>query len=218
MRSFRLVLAAGALALAVATPLSGQGLRGGVKAGIASATLGGDDVDDAESRTAFWGGGFLTFALTPGFAIQPEVLYASKGAAGSGAFDGDLDAELRLAYIEIPVLLKFTVGTSIARPYFFAGPTIGFKLSCEIEGSSGGVSITADCDEFEEEGVEIKSTDFGAVFGAGFDYDLGGITLVVDGRYGLGLSSIAEGAGDPDVKNRAFAFLVGLSIPLGGMQ
>jgi hypothetical protein len=216
MRSFRVVLAVGALAVAVAAPLSGQGLRGGVKAGIASATFGGDDVDDAESRTAFWAGGFLTFPLTPGFAIQPEVLYASKGAAASGAFDGDV--ELRIAYIEIPVLAKFTVGTSIARPYFFAGPTIGFKVSCEVEARGGGISISADCDEDEEAGSEIKSVDIGAAFGAGFDYDLGGVTLVVDGRYGLGFSSIVEGPGDPDVKNRAFAFLAGVSIPLGGVR
>jgi len=217
MRSFRVVLA-GALALAVAAPLSGQGLRGGVKVGIASATLSGDDVDDAESRTAFWGGGFLTFPLAPGFAIQPEVLYASKGVAATGAFDGDVEAQLRIAYIEVPILAKFTVGTSIARPYFFAGPTIGFRVSCEVEVSGGGISITADCDESDEEDVEFKSTDIGAVFGAGFDYDLSGVTLVVDGRYGLGLSTIVDGPGDPDVKNRAFAFLVGLSIPLGGMR
>jgi hypothetical protein len=40
----------------------------------------------------------------------------------------------------------------------------------------------------------------------------------VDGRYGLGLSSFVGGEDDPDVKNRAFAFLAGLSIPLGGAR
>jgi hypothetical protein len=129
-----------------------------------------------------------------------------------------VESELRIAYIEVPVLLKYTVGTSIARPYFFAGPYLAFKISCEAEVGTGSASLTFDCDENEDEDAEFKSTDFGAVFGAGFDYDLGGVTLVVDGRYDLGLSTLVDSPADPDVKNRAFAFLVGLSIPLGGMQ
>lgn len=214
MKSLRSGLLAFAFALLPAIPLSAQGFGAGVKAGIASATFYGDDVEDAESRTAFWGGGFLTFQLSPMFAIQPELLYASKGAAGTGGINDEVSAEFRIGYIDVPILAKFTVGTDDARPYFLAGPSVGIRVSCEVEASNAAVTLTVDCDEFED-GVEISSTDFGGVVGAGFDYDMGRATLSVDGRVSLGLTSIAAGDSDADVKHRTFAFLAGVRIPLG---
>lgn len=64
--------------------------------------------------------------------------------------------------------------------------------------------------------LDVKSTDFGAVLGAGLEYGLGTTAILVDGRLGLGLTSIADSEGfDFDVKNRVFSLLIGVSFPLG---
>lgn len=141
-------------------------------------------------------------------AIRPEGLFSQKGAS---ATEGGVDAELRLDYIEVPVLLLARVPTDGAvRPVLFAGPVVSFEATCEVEASSGGTALTLDCDEFEEF-VQTKSTDFAAAFGGGLEIDAGGVVLLLDGRYTLGLSDLN---GTPDsteeVKNRAWSVMGGV--------
>jgi hypothetical protein len=209
MKIIRAGAAAGLLAMLLAAPVSAQ-VRGGLKGGITSATLYGDDAEDAGSTTGFIGGAFLSFPLSPAFTIQPELLFARKGASDTAIEDAD--ADLRLSYLELPILAKFSFPAGSLRPHLFAGPYAAYRTGCTIEASGGGVSISFDCDDDE---FELKKTDFGFQFGAGFDYDLGGIALVVDGRYGLGLVSLDDSEDGVDVKNRSFAFMAGFSIPLG---
>ena len=76
----------------------------------------------------------------------------------------------------------------------------------------GEFSATVDVSDF------FKSIDFGLVFGAGMSFDVGSVIIGVDGRYGLGLTSIAEDDptyGSAEVKTRGFAFMASIGFPVG---
>jgi hypothetical protein len=68
-------------------------------------------------------------------------------------------------------------------------------------------------DESEEGScVGYKNIDTSLTFGGGVDFAFAGKTLIIDGRYALGLSSIQpDGEG---VKNRVFTLSIGLGFGL----
>ena len=177
----------------------------GAKAGIASSnvSISGEGASlSFDSRTAFIGGAFASIGVGEMWFIQPEVLYSGKGTS--------VESEtLSLDYLEVPVLFgaAFPLSNSSLKPMVFAGPSVGFNLSCDAEGE--------DCGDF------INSIDFGLVFGAGLQYALESITLFFDARYDLGLTDFSDGLFDEfessfSAKNRAWQFMAGVGFPVGG--
>ncbi len=213
-----LMRAAGALSLslALAATASAQGLQFGVKAGWDRATMAVKDVSGAEARNDFAGGLFLTIPATPLVAVQPELLYVPKGA---GATVQGGTGTVKLDYAEVPVLLRLNVPLENAsvRPALFAGPFVGFKTTCKVEGTAGGRTASFNCDDPLFQGqMKVKSTDVGATFGGGLEFPLGGASALVEARYDLGLRTI-DGSTDPaDMKTRNILVFVGASFPLGG--
>lgn len=204
------------LAVFAAAPESAlaQEIRLGVKGGVNIADVGGDIGEELESRTTFAVGGVGSIAVAPGFAIQPEVLYTQKGG-----HDEEDDLDVKLAYIQVPVLATYTIPIEESRiaPRLFAGPAVAFKLSCDL--SNGG---EVDCDDaLEEEGLEVKSVDFGVVFGGGVDVAVGRGAATAEVRYDLSLTdltdTITDGLEAADGGNRVIQFLVGYMIPVGGL-
>ena len=209
MKLIRAGVLAGLFAVLLTVPASAQ-VRAGIKGGVSSATLSGDGVDGAGSLTGFVGGAFVRFPLGGMVSLQPELLYARRGASDTEIEEAD--ASLKLSYLELPVLLHVGIPTGTAfRPHLFAGPYFAYRTGGTIEASAEGVTVEIDCDDDD---FDLEKTDIGLQFGAGFDYDFGGFALVVDGRYGLGLTSLSD-AEDADAKNRAFSFMAGFSIPVG---
>ncbi len=161
-----------------------QDTKFGVKAGLNIANLTGD-VEDASSLIGFQIGGFAEFKISEKFAIQPELMYSAQGASS------DTDGDLKLGYLNIPVMAKYYVAKSFSLE---AGPQVGFLLSAEVE----GVDVK---DVFE-------SVDFGVNFGAGYDFTE---NLSAGLRYNLGLSNVAktEAGEDFTVNNSVFSITVG---------
>jgi len=178
------------LVLLFATSVFAQGLAFGVKGGINYATLSGDDVVDASYKLGFAAGAVAAFDVMDMLVIQGEVLYSMKGAE----YEGDISTDL--TYIEIPVLIKYTIPMEgMIAPNLFIGPSLGILLSAE----SNDVDIKD----------ATKTTDFGIVFGAGADFDLGTGKVTVDARYNYGFSSIDDTAAELDVKNGGISVMVG---------
>ena len=220
MKRLTVTLFAIVLLFSMSSLASAQGLTGyGLKAGLNMATLGGDDVQDAKMKMGFAAGGFVTYSINEMFAVQPEVLYTMKGAKWEEELLGEtLKETTKYTYLEIPVLAKFTIPTQgNISPKLFVGPALGILLSAKCDSEWGDESETDDIKD------DTKSPDFGLVFGAGVDIGMPHSAITIDGRYTMGLSSIAEAQEvynmethemetiEPDSKNSVISFTVGYS-------
>jgi hypothetical protein len=199
----------------------------GVLAGVGSATLGGDDVESPGRRTGFAGGVAVTRPFgAGGLALRPELLYVQKGARQREAFGGDfVDARLDLTYLELPVLLQYTVPTvGRVRPQLYAGPAAALRVGCRVrlrarfEGET--LDAAAACEDAgslggDEEGLEgggdVRRFDVGAVVGGALTFPLGSRSAAVGVRYTHGLATVASGA---DARNRAVLVYGAVEFPV----
>lgn len=162
-------------------------------------TIGGDDApDDLDRRTGLAVGGFVTFDIIGPFALQPELNYIQKGAETPSGTTTKLD------YIELPLLIKVQPSTpGPISPNLFVGPTAAVNVNAEEESDSGTTDISDD----------VSTGDFGLAVGVGVDVGLGMGTLMVDGRYGLSLTSLDEDDDvaefDTSTHNQGFMLMVG---------
>ncbi len=135
-----------AISLGFVVSANAQETKFGVKAGVNLANVTGDDVDDDVNGTiGFRVGGYAHIGLSDAFAIQPELLFDTKGAE-----------DLTLSYITVPILAKYmiTEGFNI-----HLGPQISLLMSADSDGE--------DYSDF------YKSTDFGLAAGAGYELESG---------------------------------------------
>jgi hypothetical protein len=222
-RLFTMLLVATVIIMMV-LPASAQLIGLGVKGGLNFTNLSGSfsvedediEVDDLKYKTGFVIGASYNIGLLPTISLQPEILYASKGAKfeESISFEGEtfnLDGTLDLTYIEIPLLVKVNLPTPGFSPNFYAGPAVAFRSAAKAKFEYSGVFMGIPFSESDEFDIkdDVKSTDFGLVLGAGLDFGLPVFKLTADLRYTMGLTSIAE-EGDIDIKNKAISLMVGV--------
>ncbi len=166
-----------------------QGISGGLKAGL---NLANQKVSvsgfsgNGDARTAFHIGGYLKFAVSEKFGVQPELLYNSVGMKSG-------DDALKKNYISIPVMLRYN---PVAIFNVHVGPQFGFLMSAKSD----------DGDESTDVKDAYKGLDLGLGIGAGVDLPMG---LGFTARYVLGLSNISEDYEDIDIgdftmKNNVF--------------
>lgn len=214
------------LAIACSIALAPAGARAqeitlGVKGGLNISNLSVDAPDDPDfgfdSQTDFLVGGFAQFAFGQHFAVQPEVFYSKKGARSR---DSDPATTLNLNYLEIPILLMWRLASreSPIYPILYTGPSVAFETRCQVTGKQDGVSVSFDCDDPLLGGeLQTAKTDFGLVFGGGFEILYSKLTIQLDARYNLGLTNLneAKDAAETSVKSRTWSFMLGLGIPMG---
>ena len=197
-----------ALLLGLAMPVRAQ--RIGIIAGGTFSQLHGLDNVTAKSRSGTMFG--VSFTLPSGgrTAIQPELLFVNKGSElelpGVGISD------VRLDYLEIPLLLRFDGHiTSALGPHLYVGPSLAFNVGCNVTVSGSGIpSTSSNC---TRDNFSPKTFDWGAVVGGGVDLNAGGLGITVGARYGIGLANIANdnrGALNERVRNGTFTVYAGL--------
>jgi hypothetical protein len=175
----------------------------GVTGGVSISNFTGDDVDETDSRTSGYFGGVLVWQPAGMLGFETGVSFVPKGAKASD--EGD-EFEIKLAQIEVPLLLRLALtpaGRSI-RPVLTVGGAVAFKSSCDVEVSSGGLSQELDCDEFfkllnDDSGIEAEtqSVDFGLVAGFAVDVPVGERAVVSPHvRYTRGLRDVIEFDGE----------------------
>jgi hypothetical protein len=203
-------------------------LAGGVEAGtLAFGFKAGLNVSSITETPEAWNpnksfkpgvvaGAVMVYEFDNGFGVQPELLYSQKGVSTS-LYEGfvDVDLDLFLSYIELPLLAKYTFPLKGSfKPNVFAGPSIAYTLSSELEAAAGIFSA----------GVDFSSmthvSDFGIVLGAGFGWAVGDGVLTFDARYTRGFTNVIL-TGDfeingntqtiegDDFKNHGMAFILG---------
>lgn len=192
----------------------------GITGGINLAKFSGDDAEFHEEGVhikpgnfmGIVGGVFANMKLGENLAFRPEVLYSQKGAKYSDEIMGaSYDLKMNLAYIEVPLLLQYTLSSSETFGIFLmGGGSLGFNMSAKMTGevSGGGMTITFDEDVKED----VKSLDYGVVFGAGVVINN---MIEIFARYNMGLANIMEpedGGETLNVKNTAIEIRAGFRL------
>jgi hypothetical protein len=148
----------------------------GLKAGVNIASLNEENGVDLNSRAAFHVGGLAHIHVSRHFAVQPEIYYSGQGGK-------DEDEEIKLGYLNMPVLLQYMTGNGLRLQ---TGPQVGILLSAKDEDEVD--NITFDIKD------QLKSVDFSWSFGASYQIPNSGLGL--DARYNLGITNIRESGGN----------------------
>ncbi len=184
----------------------------GVKGALALATLpqiqrslavSGSNYEP-QMRVGLALGGFGTWRANDWFAVQPELLYVQKGVTLEGPLANPVTFVSKTDYLEVPVLAMVTPRLSgQARPYLFAGPTLGFRVRARVDRTVGGVREKADADAL------LRAGDAGLTVGAGTRFG----RFLAETRFTQGLTPVNKDVPDfrTDVKNRTVAFLAGVA-------
>lgn len=176
-----------------------------------------------ETMKSFQVGAYFTINISDTFSLQPEFYYVVKGAKVnepiidiSGATI-ELDMETKLGYIEIPILLKFTMPVyGKILPGIFTGPYVAFRISAEAAVNAPLVMDGQVIGEKEIEGAldeeEFRKLDFGLVVGGFIEIGLGRAShLVFDIRYTFGaIDVVCDADSKKWVKNQTIVFMTGI--------
>jgi opacity protein-like surface antigen len=172
----------------------------GVKAGVLWSTLDlviPDAIISENQQLGFTAGFFGSTRLAGPLYLDFEVLVTTKGTKYDFA---DFENELRLTYLELPVLARVGVlRAGAVTAYVSGGPSFAFKLK-EVQKEAGEETSVDD---------EVKKWDIGIAMGGGVSFG----SWVVDARYTLGLIDIVDidsaGFAEPTAKNRAISVTFG---------
>lgn len=169
----------------------------GIKGGINLANL---SEGDADVRTGFTGGLVIELGLPlMPLGVETGLYYSQKGSSNEA--NGGTET-LKLDYLEVPVLAKFSLGPpGPISPSFVIGPYAGYLLNSEFEGENEFGSGTINLDD------DTETVDFGLIAGVGVDFNLGLTKVNVQTRYGYGLVDAFE---DEDSKNRVLSITAGI--------
>ena len=119
-----------------------------------------------------------------------------------------LEQEIKLVYLEVPVMLKYAFGANNIKPYIMAGPTIGYNLSAKRK------FIWVD-ESGDEEIDNIKEIDFGICFGAGVYLPMDNNSFFVQASYSYGLTNILEEP-ENEINTKGLQIFAGFTLPLVG--
>lgn len=186
MRKYLAVLV---VLVATSSSVFAQEVNIGIKGGLNSYTIGGDDTDDIDGKLGYNVGLLGHIHLSERFGLQPEIMYSTQGAKAS---DGNGDVKISLDYINVPVLFQYMYDNGFR---IQAGPQVGFLTSAKAKADG----VTVDLDE------SFNTIDFGLSLGASYVHPASGFG--VDARYNLGLSNINE---DDSSKNYNRGFQIGV--------
>lgn len=156
-----------------------QDLRFGAKAGFGIHSFALQNLSDGGTRLGLQIGlvseiGLENAGLSERFALQPEVLFTTKGGKYTA---NTTEVKERLSYIDIPVLFKYKPLETVS---LYAGPQLSFLTKGKYKYDRGGDNNTiVNRDAFNK-------VDYGLAVGTG----IGFANLVVDVRYNLGLGNV----------------------------
>lgn len=171
----------------------GLGIKGGANFANQSAKF--LDVDlSTSSITGFVGGAYVNWFFGDKIAIQPELLWARKGAETD---DSQLPSSstAKLDYFDIPVVVKWQI---IKFLNIHAGPQFSILTKAIAESEDGSLDIKED----------LKNSDLGLIVGAEANLPL---RLNLTARYIFGLKDISE-IDEIKLKNSTFQLTLGIRL------
>ena len=185
------------------------GVKGGVSLANISVSPKPFEVAEFRSLTVPCGGIFFTLPLGS-FGLQTEFMYARRGTQYEAYIDDGLyNVQWQHDYLEAILLLRWSgVSFGRLRPVIYAGPSYGYlsRASSVIYDSEGRKVETVDSRDY------FKKWELVAVFGTGLELKAGLTRFNLEGRYHLGLTSVALSGFEVDyIKNKSITILAGVS-------
>jgi hypothetical protein len=204
--------------LACAAPLTAQ--QTAFKGGIAISRLaqngsGLDPWDDDLVATSV--GGHVRFRFGP-IAIQPEINVVTRGGRQSATLLED--EQLRLEYMEVPVLLVVPVRIGQLEPYAFGGGMVALETRCRFVQKDAGLKSSFGCETTDPNSdvFDRNTADYGLVAGGGASYPIGSGRIFIEARYTWGMRNMVDDAAFADLRNRTAVFGIGYSVNLEAMR
>jgi opacity protein-like surface antigen len=156
------------------------------------------------AKIGFMGG--LGYESGGMIAFEMDLLYRPGGAVLK-AVDPANKEKITISgtAISLPIMLKvrFMPGTT---PYILAGGEIGYLLNQKV------VATAADGTTTEEDVTDhVNRIVYGLVFGGGVELQAGGMNLLLEARYLLGLSNLIKDA-DPGATMKPTALTIILGV------
>jgi hypothetical protein len=164
-----------------------QDARAGIKGGLNVSNLYIDEVDDENARFGFNIGLYGQLLSNEAVAIQPELLFSTKGARAQYTGFVDQDATFNLNYLDLPVLAVIKAG-DVAEIHF--GPYFSYLVSSNIKYEGDLFNGT---DEVDRD--DLSSVDWGLSGGLGLNFG----AVQVGARYNYGMVKIADSDGAQSV-------------------
>ena len=173
--------------------MKGQEVRFGLKGGM-SYSNGSKGDYDSQTITSFHVGGIMEALYDNNIAIQPEIVFSNQGFS---YIDEDIDSNLKLTYINIPIMIKYYLFKGIS---IEAGPQIGYLNTAKLETKSNEGSESQNVKEGLRDNDLSLNLGFGLQLKNGFN---------LNARYCYGLTNIINQLSDQQFKNRVFQLSVG---------
>jgi len=207
----------------MAVGLNAQTSQLGIFAGINFANVDLEipeyNIDDFDDKTTVEVGLLYELGLTQCLGLCFQPMYIQKGAEVD---DQGVTVGLSGSYIELPLFLKLYIGSQAIRPYFMAGPFVGYNLSANVDISLLDQSGDVDIKDY------INTLDMGVGGGAGISISMDKLILFAEVKYMMGLVDI-NGFEEGDfvevfgqqfgftesLKTRGIQIIAGVSFPLG---
>ncbi|CAI2767350.1 porin family protein [Flavobacterium collinsii] len=152
----------------------------GIKGGFNMSNLYSNDANDDNVLYGFNAGLYATLPISDFIAIQPEILFTTKGAKleYNNVFASG-DSKFKLNYIEVPLLVRVNITKNFN---VHAGGYASYLVSSKVTGS-GDINFEQEIDT-----NDLNKFDAGLAAGVGVDFDPISIGL----RYNYGLTTVGK--------------------------
>jgi hypothetical protein len=158
-------------------------LKFGLKGGVNFSNLYTQNVETNNVLTGFNAGVFVKLPLTESLAIQPELLYTTKGAKLTyNNYFVNGTAKFNLNYIELPVLLVVNLTENFN---FHAGVYVAYLVDGKATNDSQGTLFDIQNNLKNE---DYNKFDTGLAIGVGYDAD----KIRFGVRYNYGLQKVGK--------------------------
>lgn len=152
----------------------------GVKGGFNMSNLYQSEADDNNVIYGFNAGVYATLPISDFIAIQPEILYTTKGAEldyNNAFVEGN--AKFKLNYIEVPLLVRVNITKNFN---VHAGGYASYLVSSKVTGE-GDINFDEAVDT-----DDLNKFDAGLSAGVGVDFN----PISVGLRYNYGLTTVGK--------------------------
>jgi hypothetical protein len=180
--------------------------RVGVKGGVNFSNFRVGDIGDNNIKAGLNLGLFAKLPVSDAVAIQPELLYSSKGSKieYDNFIQGEGEYRFNFNYLELPVLGVFSLGDHFN---IQAGPYVAYLASANVKDLNEDGSIENLKDLNEE---NFNRFDYGLAAGIGADFN----GFIAGVRYNYGLNEVGErgslsGQATNDSKNSVATVFIG---------